>query len=322
MKIRMAIKIAVVATLMANIITAAHCFAGSLRDESWAENTCSNGLDGRLHDKISLNYYIENNFEYANATICNHVEYDFTDSITMFNTICYKYIRSEYSYSVYDEYSADGSNKTNVMTGDAYGLDDIDVGLKQRLLDSDYGIFTHKIKVSIPGPYDENETLPLGSGKYNIDYSILYGYSLQRIYLNLETGYRWRSGGLSGQINYSAGIVARITCAIRARVKVHGRSYLNNGEEGDTTSGVTTSTEMINRNSVNRACGGDGGGFTSDTTLNDSTDDRFSDLILNLGLMIKLTDNIGLNCNYRPSIHIRNMSEDTSLSVGIFYWFI
>jgi len=213
-------------------------------------------------------------------------------------------------------------------------VDDIDAGLKQRLLDADYGILSHKVSVTIPGPYDENASFALGNGKYKIDYRILYGYSLSRLYFNLSAGYRWRFGNLTDQFRYSGAIVGKITQNIRMRIKLDGTLLVRDDYKTNNSSSVPA-TERVKKSSagvetvpctdyssiydLKPACGGNGAGFSSDTSLTSTTEEHRNTLNFNLGMMIKFTNNFGLDISYKPAVHSDDLDQDTSYSAGIYY---
>lgn len=327
-------KIIFILAVMACIGPVPYSFAEGLTDESWTENAW-NELEGRLHDKGSLDYYYSNNdVTYNHVSAGNNIEFDLTESFTIYNSIYYKYLREEYSYPVYDFYSTDGSGKTVHKKGSAYGMDDIDVGIRHRILDGEYGLLSQKVNVSIPGPYDENTDFALGDGKYKVNYRIFYGYSLSRLYLNLSTGYNWRSGNLSDQLHYSGAIVGKISQAVRVRVKLDGTFRIKEADENNNSS--TPKTERVDKNTANgsgiffnntaesltRSCGGNGSGFSSDTSLTTTTVEHRNMLTLSFGMMVKLTNSFGLDLGYKPAVHSNDIEQDASYSAGIYYMLI
>ncbi len=333
LKLIVFITVLVVASMPVN-----ECFADELNDESWSAGAW-NELEGRLHDKISLDYFHSNNdVTYSHFSLGNNIEFDLTESFSIYNSIYYKYLWEKYSYQVYDSMSTDGSNKTIRREGRAYGLDDIDAGLKHRVIGGSYGILSHKINVTIPGPYDEDASFTLGNGIYKTDYRILYGYQYSRVYFNLSAGYRWRSGDLTDQLHYSGAIVGKVFQNIRMRIKLDGTFLIKDNYKANNTgsapstervgkkktgSSVTGDNEsdVINKNiyQIRTACGGNGAGFSSDTSLASSTAERRNTLNLTLGMMINLNEDIALDLSYKPSIDSYALEQDISYSAGITY---
>jgi len=101
----------VIIAVIAGIVHGQSSFADELNDESWTAEAW-NELEGRLHDRVSLDYFhSDNDVTYNQASLSNHIEFDLTESFNIYNSIYYKYLWEEYNYQVYDTTSTDGSIK-------------------------------------------------------------------------------------------------------------------------------------------------------------------------------------------------------------------
>ena len=146
-----------------------------------------------FYDRIAVNYYFaDHDFdadgdrvdfaadgEFTDYNLSNYLEYGLTDELTVLNSVAYKRIQSD----------------SDLREDTTWGIGDIDLGLRYKLLENKIGIFSVQGLAKIPEAYDEEERLPLGNGQYDLEGKILYGRSLWPLlpgYTNFEIGYRWR----------------------------------------------------------------------------------------------------------------------------------
>lgn len=273
MKMRNAIKGFIVIAVMANIMLAgtfSDCHAGA-----WTL------LQGKMYDKVSVNYYTADP-NFTDMNLGNYLEYGLTDTLSLINSIYYKQIRNTYD-------SASTSTTTTTTTS---GIADIEIGLKQRLAEGAYGILSHQALAKIPGLYDKNGELPLGNGQLDMEYRLLYGLSLWRLfpgYANFEAGYRYRAETPSDEFRYLAEVGVNITKQFYARVKLDGIVSMNNADN------------------------------VADKSGNPTTIYQFDLQKLDTSLGYKLTDTWGLEMGYTPTLSGKNAAEGTTYSVGVTY---
>lgn len=244
------------------------CFAGA-----WTPP------EGKLYDKSSLNYYTAD-ANFTDTNIGNYIEYGLTDTVSIINSIYFKRIKNSYN--------SNGSDVATTTTGIA----DMEMGLKHKLMEGPYGILSHQGVVKIPGPYDKNGALPLGNGQFDVEYRVLYGLSLWRLfpgYANFEAGYRYRAEAPSDEFRYLAEIGADITNRLYARVKLDGIQGMHNA------------------------------GKVTDQSGNPTTMYEFDLLRLDSALGYKLTDTWGVELGYSPVLSAVNTAKGASWSVGATY---
>jgi hypothetical protein len=210
------------------------CFAGA-----WTQKA------GHLYNRVALNYYFAdrnfdgdgdrsdfaNNGEFTDDNLSNYFEYGLTDPWTIFGSLAYKRIE----------------NDNDLRTDTSWGIGDIDLGLRRRLLENDLGVFAVQGVVKIPEAYDEGDYLPLGNGQYDIEGKVLYGRSLYPLlpgYTNFELGYRWRDGAPSDEIRYLVEIGFDLTQKIYTRGKLDGIYSVDNGNRTDATGNPTTTNNF------------------------------------------------------------------------------
>lgn len=273
MGIRAAIKNFTVIAVMAALPLAGTfhpCFAGA-----WTLP------EGKAYDKLSLNEYSADSY-FTDLNIGNYVEYGITDTLSLVNSIYFKQIKSKY----------DSTASSTTTTTTTAGMADIEIGLKQKLAEGAYGIFSHQALVKIPGPYDKKSALPLGNGQFDLEYRFLYGISLWRLfpgYANFEAGYRFRSEAPADEFRYLAEVGVDITKRLYARVKLDGILSANNADRMADQSGNPTTIYQYDLQKIDSAVG------------------------------YKLTDNWGLELGYTPTLYAKNTAEGTTYSVGVTY---
>ena len=195
------------------------------------------------YDKLAFNYYYANDSftdsgrrgntpnggRFSDYNISNYLEFGLTDSLTLVNSLDYKWLENE-----------DNSAITR-----GHGLGDVDLGLRYKLLDSDRaGIVSTQLLVKIPGPYQQDDPLPLGNGQYDTELKLLYGRSLYPLipgYGNLELGYRWRFQDPSDEIRYLVEFGVDLSRDFYTRAKLDGTLSMDNGRKRD-ASGNPTAT--------------------------------------------------------------------------------
>jgi hypothetical protein len=198
---------------------------------------------GAFYDKLAFNYYYshetfdtsgnrsgsQNNGKFTDYNLSNYFEYGLFDNLTVINSLSYKWLENE-----------DDSAITK-----GYGIGDVDLGLRYKLLDSQkIGIISSQLLVKIPGGYKTSDALPLGNGQYDTELRLLYGRSLYPLipgYGNVEIGYRSRAKAPSDEIRYLIEFGVDITKDFYTRAKLDGTFSVDNGTKLD-TSGNPTST--------------------------------------------------------------------------------
>jgi hypothetical protein len=212
----------------------------------FAASTCFAGAwtlqKGKVYDRLAVNYYfadrefddeghrndLADNGTFRDYNINNYIEFGITDKITVINSLYYKKIEKE----------------DDVKETKTYGIGDIDLGVKYKLAEGTWGIFSTQALVKIPEAYDKNDDLPLGNGQYDLELRLLYGRSLYPAipgYCNVEVGYRWRLDDPSDEIRYLIEIGIDITKTLYGRAKLDGIYSMHNGEDFD-ESGNPTAT--------------------------------------------------------------------------------
>lgn len=270
---RIARKSLIAIAAMANIMFANDCFAGA-----WTLP------ERQLYDKFSLNHYTSDP-NFTDNNIGNYIEYGLTDSLSIINSIYYKRIRSEFSTT------APGITTTTTSTTD--GTADIEIGLKHKLTEGSFGVFSHQVMLKIPGPYEKDSALPLGNGQYDMEYRVLYGRSLSHLlfpgYVNFEAGYRYRAEAPSDEFRYLAEIGADITDRFYARAKLDGILSMNNADNIVSVNGNPTTANQFDLQKLDTALG------------------------------FKLTKEWGMELGYTPTVHARNTARGTTYSLGLTY---
>jgi protein XagA len=215
----------------------------------FAANTCFAGAwtlqKGKIYDRLAVNYYfadrefndeghrndLADNGKFRDYNINNYIEFGLTDKITVINSLYYKKIEKE----------------NDVKETKTYGIGDIDLGIKYKLAESTWGIFSTQALVKIPEAYDANDDLPLGNGQYDLELRLLYGRSLYPAipgYCNFEVGYRWRLDDPSDEIRYLIEFGVDIAKSLYGRAKLDGIYSMDNGEHFDKSGNPTTTNNF------------------------------------------------------------------------------
>lgn len=214
---------------------ASTCFAGA-----WTANK------GGFYEKASFNfYYADKSFdrdgnrrdltdhgEFTDYNLSNYFEYGITDSLTVLNSISYKWLE----------------NDNDLSRAKAHGIGDIDLGARYRLFQSDaVGVIATQLLVKIPGGYDRNDPLPMGNDQYDTELRLLYGRSLYPKlpgYANLEIGYRLRAGAPSDEFRYLVEIGFDLGRNFFTRAKLDGIYSIDNGSKVDGSGNPTTTNNF------------------------------------------------------------------------------
>jgi protein XagA len=274
---KLAHRLLLAALLSATLATS--CFAGA-----WTAQ------QGAFYEKFSFNYYhaddsfnfsgsrteTPNNGRFTDYNVSNYFEYGLLDNLTAINSLTYKWLR----------------NETDSTITRGYGLGDVDLGLRYKLLDSaKAGIVSAQLLVKMPGAYDKNDPLPLGNAQYDTELRMLYGRSLYPWvpgYANLEFGYRWRAGDPSDEIRYLVEFGFDITKSIFTRAKLDGIFSVDNGRKMDVSG-------------------------------NPAATNNFDLGKLEVTLGYQITSALGLEASYRPDIYGQNTAAGANYSLGLYY---
>ena len=193
-----------------------------------------------FYDKLAFNHYFANQSfnsrgkrvnspnsgRFTDYNLSNYIEFGITDDLTAINSLAYKWLE----------------NDTSDKRFKGYGLGDVDLGLRYKLMDNSAGIVSSQLLVKIPGPYDKTDPLPLGNGQFDAELRLLYGRSLYPLipgYGNVEIGYRWRAEAPSDEIRYLVEFGLDITSSFYARTKLDGTLSMDNGTKLDTSGNPT-----------------------------------------------------------------------------------
>jgi protein XagA len=244
---------------------------------------------GKIYDRIAVNYYFAekefnedherknfaNNGEFTDYNLNNYIEYGITDRITLINSIYYKWIKKE---------DDAGEERTS-------GLGDIDVAVKYKLVEGSFGVVATQLLAKIPGPYDGDDTLPLGNDQLDVEARLLYGKSLYPHvpgYCNFEVGYRWRDDDPSDELRYLIEIGVDFSAHLYGRVKLDGIYSTNNGEDVD-SSGNPRASNNFDLGKLDMAVG------------------------------YKLSKGWGLEIGYIPEIYGKNTSAGATYTFAVTY---
>lgn len=219
------------------------CCASQVFAGAWTQQA------GTAYNRLSGNYYaadrnfdddgdrkkMANDGKFTDVNLNYYVEYGVTDAATVIASVYYKQIKHD----------------DDTIEMKTYGLGDVDLGLKYRLMQFSGGVLAIQGLVKIPELYDENDSLPLGNGQYDVEARILFGHSLAYLfpgYCNFELGYRWRFEEPSDEYRYLIEVGSDLTDQWYARVKLDGLLSANNGDEMVDASGnptITTEYDLL-----------------------------------------------------------------------------
>nr|WP_320049693.1 hypothetical protein [uncultured Desulfuromonas sp.] len=215
------------------------CSASQVLAGAWTQQA------GQAYNRLSGNYYAaDRNFDedgdrkkmsddgkFTDINLNYYVEYGLTDAATVIASVYYKQIKHD----------------DDTIQMKTYGLGDLDLGLKYRVLKLRGGVLAVQGLVKIPELYDETDSMPLGNGQYDVEARILFGHSLASLfpgYCNVEFGYRWRFEDPSDEYRYLIEVGSDLGDKWYTRVKLDGLISADNGEEVlDSRGNPTITTE-------------------------------------------------------------------------------
>jgi hypothetical protein len=242
-----------------------------------------------FYEKLAFNYYYSNqtfdktgkrvdtanNGKFTDYNISNYFEYGLTNDLTVINAMAYKWLEDD----------------TDLRRTKGYGLGDVDLGLRYKLMDNAVGILSTQALVKIPGPYDRSDPLPLGNGQFDGELRLLFGRSLYPLlpaYGNVEIGYRWRASDPSDELRYLVEFGVDVTKALYGRLKLDGIYSIDNGNK----------------------FGNDG---------NPTTTNNFDLGKLDITVGYKVTQAWGLEASYTPALYGQNTAAGATYSLALFY---
>lgn len=186
---------------------------------------------GSSYNRLALNYYysnknyIENSDRVAfpndgwfqDVNLNYYVEYGLVDRTTLIGSFYYKWIR----------------NQDSTIRMKTYGVGDVELAAKYKMLDASFGILSAQGLIKIPELYDEDDALPLGNGQYDFEVKLLYGRSLWPHvpgYCNFEVGYRLRAEEPADEFRFVAELGLNFGQHFYGRVKADGILGADNGK--------------------------------------------------------------------------------------------
>jgi protein XagA len=243
---------------------------------------------GTSYNKLAANYYhsdenyiedsdrlgFPNNGEFQEYNLNYYGEYGLTDQLTLIGSFYYKKI----------------SYEDDNIELDTWGMGDVDLALKYKLLEGSIGILSAQGLVKIPELYDEDDDLPLGNGQYDYELRILYGRSLRPIlpgYYNSEIGYRWRAEEPSDEFRFLAEFGMDFGKRFYGRVKLDGLLGIDDGEK------------------------------SADSSGNPTISNDFDLIKLDIALGYKMTKHWGLEAAYTPSIYGQNTAAGATYTLAL-----
>lgn len=245
---------------------------------------------GAFYDKVAFNYYYShqtfdsngnrngtpNNGKFTDYNLSNYFEYGLIENLTVINSLAYKWLE----------------NDERTVRTEGYGVGDVDLGLRYKLLDSEkIGIVSSQLLVKIPGGYKTSDPLPLGNGQYDTELRLLYGRSLYPMipgYGNVEIGYRWRAEAPSDEIRYLIEFGVDVTKEFYTRAKLDGIISVDNGMKRD-TSGNPTATNNFDLGK------------------------------LDLTIGYKAAPNWGVEASYVPAIYGQNTAAGSTYTLALYF---
>lgn len=242
---------------------------------------------GGFYEKFAFNYYFADhtfdsskhrhatpgNGRFTEYNITNYIEYGVTDNLTLINSLPYKWL----------------DNAANSSHTKAWGIGDIDVAAKYKLMDNRAGVISSQLLVKVPGPYGRTDPLPIGNGQFDLEVRLLYGRSLYPFipgYANVEAGYRFRDGDPSDEFRYLIEFGIDITKALYGRAKLDGI--------------------LSSRNGSTFSSGG-----------NPTATNNFDLGKLDLTVGYKITPRWSLEASYVPELYGRNTASGTTWTMAI-----
>jgi len=261
-------------------------------------NSHEMGLDGRFLDR-NINWY---------------EEYGLTDSLTLVTSVYYKWL----NYG--DRY----------ISNDSQGPGDAEIGLRYRLFDdpvvlSIQGLFKY-------GKLYSRETPEIGNHQNDFEIRVLAGKSLWPFpgYCGFELGYRFRDDAPADELRYLAELGVNFTKRFYARIKLDGILGMGNGNvkpasgpsvPDNSRPDVTTllgagvdvpsaSLDEEQQRSILSQLG---------TPSNPTITNEFNVLKLDIAFGYQMTEKIGVEVGYVPTIWGENISKGATTTFALTY---
>ncbi|MBF0572852.1 MAG: hypothetical protein HQK69_03725 [Desulfamplus sp.] len=198
---------------------------------------------GNSYHRFAANYYfadkefdnngnsraMASNGEFRDFNLNYYMEYGIIDQLTAIASIYYKDLRKEDDRFIYD----------------TRGTGDFDLGLRYQLYSGTIGIVSVQGLIKTSEFYDKDDALPLGNGQEDYEVRLLYGRSLWSIipgYINLESGYRWRTDKPSDEFRYLIEVGSDLGSQLYTRAKLDGLISAGNGANQVDNYGNPTAT--------------------------------------------------------------------------------
>lgn len=170
---------------------------------------------GAIYSKSAINYFSTterfgdnlDGFErFRDVNFTYYTEYGIRDDLTFFGSAAVKDLR----------------NTTNGVTTDNFGVGDVDLGLRYRLVDGPFIVSVQGL-FKAPFLYDEDAALPLGNGQIDVEGRLLIGKSLGKLgYFGAEAGYRYRADAPVDEFRYLVEYGFDLNQDIYLRTKLDG----------------------------------------------------------------------------------------------------
>lgn len=150
---------------------------------------------GSGYSKIALSEYNADDFfgddsmsaDFSGQNLSYYGEYGFAENFAVYGTLLYQNIEQVI-----------GENDKTKSTG----FGDTELGIRYQWQAQPFVLSTSFL-VKLPYFYDEEDSLPRGSGETDYELRILLGQSLNKYgYIGLEAGYRLRGGATSDEYRY------------------------------------------------------------------------------------------------------------------------
>ena len=180
---------------------------------------------GAIYSKSAINYFATTErfgedsagFErFRDLNFTDYTEYGILDDLTFFAAAAVKDLR----------------NTANGVTTDNFGVGDVDLGLRYRLIDGPF-IFSVQGLFKAPFLYDEDADLPLGNGQIDVEGRALLGKSLGKLgYFGVEAGYRFRADDPVDEFRYLVEYGFDLSSDIYLRTKLDGTLGLGDVDAG------------------------------------------------------------------------------------------
>ena len=164
--------------------------------------------------------------EFEDRNLTDYFEVGVTDRFTVLGSFVAKRLRSE----------------NDIRQTKSSGIGDVDLGVRAKVADGSEGVVSVQLLSRFPTGYDEQSTLPLGTGEPELEGRVLYGRSLWPLvpgYCGLEAGYRARAGAPEDEFRYLVEVGSDLGAGFYARAKLDGVYGLETGVTNDPSGNPT-----------------------------------------------------------------------------------